>query len=315
MWALAGVAALGGVVAAVAVQTLGSTPGPCPGYGGSQPESHEAATVDFDAAVPAFSHAFIIVLENEEAESVLTSKDATYLQGLQADGALLKNFYGICHPSLPNYLAMIGGDTFGVHSDCTGCLQDASTIIDGIEATGRTWKAYMEGMPSACFTGGQSGKYYQKHNPFIYFKAIRENPARCARTVPYTQFATDRAAGVLPDYVWITPDICNDAHDCGIGQADRWLRGVVPMITTSQAFKEGGVLFITFDEGDSKLGCCGNAAGGRIFTLVLSPLVKPGSVSELEYSHYSLLKTVATAWGFPAPGKAAAVAPIQGIWR
>ena len=96
---------------------------------------------------------------------------------------LLTQHYAVAHPSLPNYLALIGGDTFGVTFDCTKCIYNAITLPDLIEASGRTWKAYQEDMPSPCFAGAESGNYAMKHNPFVYFEPIRLDAARCRRSV------------------------------------------------------------------------------------------------------------------------------------
>src|SRR5207253_1534614 len=127
--------------------------------------------------------------------------------------------------SLPNYLGLIGGSTFGITTNCTDCFVDApNLVVDRVEPTGRTWKAYMEDLPSPCFLG-DAYPYAQKHDPFIYFNDIRTNPAECSKIVPFTQFTTDLAtASGTPNYVWITPNLCNDTHDCSISQGDAWLQ-------------------------------------------------------------------------------------------
>jgi phosphatidylinositol-3-phosphatase len=257
-----------------------------------------------DAPVPAFKHIFVIVLENKEYERVLGSDQAPYLNHLAQQYGLATNYYGIRHPSLPNYLALIGGDTFGVASDCTDCTIAQPNLVGQLEAAGKSWKAYMEDMPRPCFVGDNGDLYRQKHNPFIYFDDVRTNPARCGRIVPFTQFAADARANSLPDFVWITPNMCNDTHDCPLGAGDAWLQAWVPAILGSPAWKDNGALFITFDEGKGDGGCCQDAAGGRIATLVISPLVRPGFRSEVPYTHYSLLRTIEAAWGLPPLGQA-----------
>jgi phospholipase C len=254
--------------------------------------------------IPAFKHIFVIVLENKEYESVLQSAQAPYLNQLAQQYGLATNYYGITHPSLPNYISLISGDTQGITSNCTDCFVDAPTIVDQIEAAGKSWKGYMEAMPRPCFVGDDGALYRQKHNPFIYFDSIRNNPARCAKIVPFTDFAADAQANKLPNFVWITPNMCNDAHDCPLSSSDTWLRTWVPMILNSPAWKDQGVLFITFDEGTSNTGCCQEAAGGRIVTLVISPLVPAGFKSDVPYDHYGLLRTIEAAWGLPLLGKA-----------
>ncbi len=257
-----------------------------------------------NTAVPAFKHIFVIVLENKEYERVVGNTEAPYLNTLAQQYGLATNYYAISHPSLPNYLALLGGDTFGVTSDCTDCFIDAPNLVDQLEAGGKSWKGYMESMPRPCFVGNAGDLYQQKHNPFIYFDDIRTNPARCAHIVPFTQFTTDLQTNALPDFVWITPNMCNDTHTCPLGTGDTWLTTWVPAILSSPAWRDNGALFITFDEGKGDGGCCQNAAGGRIATLVISPLVRPGFQSDSPYTHYSLLHTIEAAWGLPALGQA-----------
>jgi acid phosphatase len=248
-------------------------------------------------AVPAFSHIFQIILENHEYDRVIGNSSAPYFNSLAQQYGLATNFYAIRHPSLPNYLALTGGDTFGVKSDCTNCFIDAPNLVDQLEGAGKSWKAYMEGMPRPCFVGDSGSLYRQKHNPFIYYNDVRLNSARCQQIVPFTAFQTDLQNNTLPAYVWITPNMCNDEHDCGVDKGDAWLKLWVPQILQSPAWQQNGVLFITYDEGSTAAGCCGNAAGGHIATLVISPLGKASFQSNIAYTHYSLLRTIQDAWG------------------
>lgn len=257
-------------------------------------------------AVPAFKHVFVLVLENHAYSQVIGNQDAAYLNRLAGQYGLSTQYYGVGHPSLPNYLALTGGDTFGITRDCTNCIIDQPNLADQIEARGKSWKAYMESMPHACFVGDAPPLYRQKHNPFIYYSNIRNDPARCARIVPFSDFAADLQANKLPDFTWITPNMCNDGHDCEISTTNSWLETWVPQILASPAWQEEGVLFITFDEGESgdDGGCCQYARGGQIVTLVISPLARPGFHSPIGYTHYSLLRTIEAAWQLPLLGHA-----------
>jgi len=244
-------------------------------------------------AVPAFSHVFVIVMENHEYGSIIGSSAAPYINSLASTYALATNYYGASHPSLPNYLALTAGSTFGIASDCTTCFVGATNIADQVEASGRSWKAYMEDMPSPCFTSASAGNYAMKHNPFMYYNDIRTNAARCAgHVVPFSQFGADMSSGQVPNLVWITPNMCNDMHDCAVSTGDGWLRSVVPTITASAAFRNGGALFITWDEGSSSAGCCSDSWGGRVATLVISPRVISGFRSSVAENHYGLLRTI-----------------------
>ena len=261
--------------------------------------AHLPATAASAQPVPAFKHIFVIVMENKDYERVLGGDQAPYMSSLARQYGVATNYYGIRHPSLPNYMALTGGDTFGITNNCTDCFVNATNLVDQLEAGGKSWKAYMEDMPSPCFVGDAAPLYKQKHNPFIYYDNVRTNAARCNKIVPFTQFATDMQTNDVPDFVWITPNMCNDMHDCPVGTGDRWLKTWVPTILQSPAWKDSGALFITFDEGSGTGGCCQNAAGGRIATLVISPLGHTGFSSNVPYTHYSLLRTIETAWQLP----------------
>ena len=266
-------------------------------------------------SLPNFSHAFVIVMENEESSSIVGNATAPYINGLAASNGLATRYYAISHPSLPNYLALAAGSTFGISSDCTGCFVSASNIADQVEASGRSWKAYMESMPSTCFVG-DAYPYMQKHDPFIYFDDIRTNAARCAAgIVPFTQLSSDLTNGTVPNFAWITPNMCHDMHDCSIATGDAWLAHVVPSILASSAFKNGGVLFITWDEGSSSTGCCGNAAGGQVATLVVAPNGVAGLRSAFNETHYSLLRTIEDSWGLNALGQAATASAMREYFR
>jgi phospholipase C len=134
---------------------------------------------------------------------------------------------------------------------------------------------------------------------------VRNDPAQCSKIVPLTQLSADLQDNQLPDYTWITPNLCNDMHDCPVSTGDAWLKTWVPRILASPAWKQDGVLFIVFDEGVSDAGCCQYASGGKVGTLVISPLVRAGTVSQVAYDHYSLLRTVEQAWGLPLLANAA----------
>jgi hypothetical protein len=264
------------------------------------------------AQLPSFSHVFLIVMENHESSRVLGNTSAPYINRLAGQNSLATQYYAVSHPSLPNYLALLVGDTFGLNDDCTNCFFNRTSLPDQIEASGRTWRAYQENMPSACFLG-DSGTYAQRHNPFIYLDPIRLNPERCASSiVPFDRLATDLEQGQVPNLVFVTPDVCNDGHDCPLEVGDNWLRQVVPNITTSPAYLDGGLLVITWDEGNTADGCCGGLAqGGHVVTILASPVARTGFTSDVPETHYHLLRTIEDAWGLTPLGHAADVAPMS----
>jgi hypothetical protein len=251
----------------------------------------------------------IIILENHEYGKIVGDTQLLpNFQQLIKRYALLTDYYAITHPSLPNYLALIGGDTFGIQSDCTNCFISAPSLPDGIEASGRTWRNYAEDMPSACFLGRNGKLYTQAINPFIYFNLIRQNPVRCDQNVlPLTELDNDLAKGFLPDFAFITPSLCNSGHSCFLDVTDKWLEGLLGKIMNSTAFDTNSLIVVTFDEGSTDATCCGlgSKAGGHIATLLISPLVKRDFKDGTPYSHYSMLKTIETSWGLPLLGHAA----------
>jgi phosphatidylinositol-3-phosphatase len=255
-------------------------------------------------ASASIGHVFIIVMENKEASSVIGASDAPYINQLAGQYASAGNYYAISHPSLPNYLALTAGSTFGVTSDCTDCYQSTDNIAVQVEKSGRKWKAYMESLPNPCYTGGSTGQYHVNHDPFMYYDNIRKDQGRCQNVVPLSQLDADLKSNSLPDFAWITPNACSDMHNCDVATGDNWLKTWVPKILASDAWKKDGVLFIVWDEGTSNEGCCQVAEGGKVAALVVSPLVKPGYVSTVQYDHYSLLRTIEEAWGLPLLGEA-----------
>ena len=260
--------------------------------------------------VPDFAHIVIIIFENREYGTVIGSPLMPYFNMVADSFTLLDQYYAVTHPSLPNYLALIGGDTFGITDDCdfSDCFIGAPSLPDLIEGSGRTWKTYQDDMPEPCFKGNTI-RYVRKHNPFIFFDSIRQNLDRCqADIVPLTQMGDDILANDLPNFIFITPDICYSAHDCNIDLADGWLKDQIDLIHPAlDATGEPYLIVITWDEGQGTHSCCGipEPGGGRIATVLISPQVRPNFKDSTPYTHYSLLKTISEAWRLPYLGHAA----------
>lgn len=259
--------------------------------------------------VPNFSHIVIIIFENKEYSTVIGNGKMAYFNLLASSYTLLNQHHAVTHPSLPNYLSLIGGDTFGITDDCdaSDCYIDSPSLPDLIEASGRTWKTYQDDMPEPCFIG-DTVRYVRRHNPFIFFDPIRTDAERCARSiVPLTQLDVDIAASDLPNFIFITPDICYSAHDCAIELADKFLKEQMDKIYPAlDKTGEPYLIILTWDEGQTDESCCNLAeqAGGRIATVLISPQVKQNFQDNNPYSHYSILKTISEAWGLPYLGHA-----------
>ena len=243
------------------------------------------------------AHVAIIVMENEEYGSVIGARSAPYLNHLAGRYAVARAMYAVGHPSLPNYLALTGGSTFGIQSDCTSCRVHATSLVDQLARAHVSWKAYMEDLPHPCFTGAGSDAYAKKHDPFAYYARITDDPMRCRYIVPLTRLGADERAHALPRFIWITPNLCHDMHDCGVSTGDRFLATLLPALLRSLG--RDGVLFLTWDEGSSDASCCRLASGGHIATIVAGPGARIGARMTTPADHYSILQTIEDLFRVP----------------
>jgi hypothetical protein len=248
------------------------------------------------------SHVVVIVMENKEQQQVIGSPDAPYLTRLARRSGSAPDSFGVAHPSLPNYIALISGSTQGITDDCTDCSANAPNIAGQLDQASLSWGAYLEGLPAPCARPAYAGRYAKKHDPFAYDDAIAANPKRCARRVPLTRLAGDIRRHRLADFVFIAPDLCNDTHDCPVSTGDRFLRGIVPGLLP--ALGPHGYLVITYDEGSTDAGCCGGSHGGRIATVVAGPDVRAGARTTQAVDHYGVLASIETSFGLAHLGAA-----------
>jgi phospholipase C len=283
------------------------------GHGTSEPTEALPSSGGGVEGVPSLAHVFVVVMENLGAQHALAVPTIAQLAHQYQSTT---HWYAVSHPSLPNYLALVSGSTFGVDSDCTSCVQRGPNLGSQLSRAGVSWSAYFEGMPSPCFLGPQSpdGSYAQKHDPFAYFDDIRASLTLCGHLQPLsalTPLLEGPAAGV-PRFVWVTPSMCHSGHDCAPAVAGSWLTGFVSQITASRAYENGGMLVVTWDEGDTDAGmnpadgAVTSDGGGEVLTLVMIPGSPSGRALAGPYDHYSLLRTVEDGLGLPHLGQAAA---------
>jgi phosphatidylinositol-3-phosphatase len=172
----------------------------------------------------------------------------------------------------------------------------------------------MEGLPAPCSDAHTAGAYAKKHDPFMYFDSVRDNPGRCAKVVPLDRLDADLTAGRLPRLVFVTPSLDHDMHGAGEGDdaaalvttADRWLEGFYGKLAGSSAWRDGTRLVVTWDEGagGERADCCGGlASGGRVATIVTGPGVEHAR-DDATYSHYALLRSIETLFHLPFLGHA-----------
>ena len=250
------------------------------------------------SANASLKHVFVIMLENHSQSTVIGDPNAPYITSLAQDYGEATNYYGVTHPSLPNYVAAISGSNWFVQSDDPSVRFDNTNLVDQLESHGKTWAAYMEAMPANdkladSWPEEHNALYASKHNPFVLFTDIRASGARMANIKPYSDFAGDLNSGHVADFVWISPDQCNDMHGgvytavaghpetpCPYGsavddandaalkqKADAFVQTAVETITSSKAWTGNSAIFILTDENDytgnttnggweSTAGCC-----------------------------------------------------------
>ena len=272
---------IGALLVAVLLATGCQPAGPATQGAKASATSGASATAS-PSPTPAAKHIFVIVLENASYQLALRQP---YIASVAKQYAVATNYSSVASPSLPNYLAMSSGSTWGIRDDSYHRLP-AGGLGSELADAGISWKVYMEGFTGDCFNSPYP--YALKHNPFAYYGG-----ACPANVVPMTDLATD-LNGDTPQLSWITPGLCNDGHDCGVGTSDRWLAQVVPQITSSPAWQQNGVLFITWDESSS--------ADTRVALLVVSPSLT-GPI-DTPLNHFSLSATISDQLGVPRLGEA-----------
>ena len=245
-------------------------------------------------ATPA-KHVFLIVMENHSAQQAL---EGPFVASLAAKYGVANNYHAVAHPSVPNYLALTSGSTWGIDDDNFHNLprRDLGTELT---TAGVSWRAYMEGLTGAgCFDSPVP--YDPGHNPFAFYGGTCPT-----NVVPFSALSTD-LAGNTSRFTWITPDRCHDTHECDVSVGDEWLREHVAQITASSAWKSDGVLFITWDEDDNTGG------DNQVLTLVIQPGVAHRASSR-QYTHYSLLATIEDLLGVKRLGSSAQAAPMTDL--
>jgi hypothetical protein len=241
------------------------------------------AAANGPASAGHLKHVFVIVLENHSKNGVIGDPNTPNITALANEYAVAGNYYGVTHPSEPNYVALIAGSNFGLNSDDPANRYDAPNIVDQLESSGHSWDAYMESMPSAGYTGdywpsSSNPLYASKHNPFVLFNDIRNDPARLAHDKPYTALAADLNGKSAPDFAFIVPNQCHDMHGgvyapvaadgsdgtpCPYGstnddandaalkqKADVFVKQTVQTIMSSKAWSGNSAIFVVADESD-----------------------------------------------------------------
>lgn len=269
---------------------------------------------------------FLILLENHNWSAIKNNPSAPYInQTLLPMASYAEQYFnppGI-HPSEPNYLWLEAGTNFGIFNDADPAVNHQSTtrhLVTLLDQAGISWKSYQEGINGTACPLTSVGTYAAKHNPMVFFDNVTNTndpqSSYCiAHVRPFSELTTNLQNNTQPRYNFITPDLCNDMHDScpplndPVKQGDSWLAQNIPAILNSQAYKNGGIVFITWDEGEG--------SDGSIGMLVLSPDAKGGGYANtIHYTHSSTLRTIQEIFGvIPLLGDAANATDLRDLFK
>lgn len=260
------------------------------------------------AAAP-FGHIVIVLEENTNYSAVVGNTGAMpYLNTLIAKYGLATQYYADTHPSIGNYEMLVTGQILTNNDSETPASFpiSADNIVRELSANNKTWKAYSEDLPYAGYIGGNTDNYAVRHVPLAYLTDVQANAAGRQGLVPFAQFPMDLASGQLPNLSFVTPNLCDDAHNCALSVADAWLKKNIAPLLASTPFKDDGLLIITFDESATD----DTHGGGRVAAVFISPAFsKPGYQSTTLYQHESTLRLMLEGLGVQSLPGAAKTAP------
>jgi hypothetical protein len=318
-----------------------------------------------ESTLPEVKHVFLIVLDGHGYEEAFgkASTAPYFAKTLAAQGELLSNYYAVTQGALANKIALLSGQgptpqtalgcpestpiapaTVGLEGQVEGggCVYPAETptLPGQLIESKMTWKAYVEDLAEGCVES-------PVRDPLLYFAALTESSECAEREVGLDKLDADlKVAKKTPTLSLVVPSACHDGSEvpcapeqpAGLAGAQGFLETVVPKITASQAYKEGGLIAITFDQAPQEgpnadaSSCCAtpeypnlpdpatpppaaagpvkpSGGGGRVGLLLISPFVKAGSVEESGYyNHFSLLLSIEELLGLPPLGYAAGAA-------
>ncbi|HVT65661.1 MAG TPA: alkaline phosphatase family protein [Mycobacteriales bacterium] len=261
-----------------------------------------------------YRHVIWIWMENRSYNQVLgRSGGAKNLASYANACGVATNYDAITHPSLANYLAATSGSTHGIKDDCdpSSCPVGGRSLFSQLDQSGAGWGAYAENMRHPCDERSYD-KYAARHNPAVYYSALRKSCRASDLAMGGTKgrFARHLAAGHLPGFVFVTPNLCDDGHDCSTATADSWLGSWLNRITASRTYRNGStVVFVTWDENDY------SASSNQVATVVIGPTVTPGTRSHRHFTHYALLRTTEQLLGVGYLRKAATATSLRAAFN
>jgi len=249
----------------------------------------------------------VIMMENETFSAVIGNPSLPYLNGALAGHYLvLQQAFAVGHPSLPNYLELLSGSTWGVSSDCapgSGC-QGGANLPAQLDQAGISWAGYMEDMPVAGYTGGDTGGddgygnmlYSQHHNPFVYFPNLESELSTHVK--PLTNMVSDLNSATPPAFVWVTPNMLDNMHDGPPTVGDTWLSQQIPSIQATAWYRTGGAIIVLWDEGQaSDTSGIAGGSGGHVAGIVISQALNGSKPDVAPVDDAGILHSIETAYG------------------
>jgi phosphatidylinositol-3-phosphatase len=285
-----------------------------------------SAALHTPAVVTSKKTVFLIMMENHNWSDIKNNSSAPYIDNtLLPMASYAEQYFNPPgnHPSEPNYVWLEAGTNFGIYNDANpdtnhqGTTKHLVTLLNNAHIS---WKSYQESISGTICPLTGNGLYATKHNPMVFFNDVTNtndpNSSYCiAHVRPYTELAPDLQHNTQARYNFITPNLCDDMHDTcapindSVKQGDTWLAQNLPFILNSQAYKNGGIVFITWDEGEG--------GDGPIGMIVLSPDAKGGGYSNtIRYTHSSTLRTLEEIFGVtPLLGDAAHATDLRDLFK
>src|SRR3989454_4080888 len=230
-----------------------------------------------------FDQFVVVLMENHDLTDIYGP--ATYMTQLADQYAFAQHWQSITNPSQPNYIAILGGSTFGVSGDGNHPNLNHPTMVDVIETSGHTWKAIAEGSGSGCSINPNRG---EDHFPFLSYTTITGNSARCANLISGDSNTVIAQLNAGVNFIWFTPTDNHNMHDNSVSSGDAWIAGWAPQLLTAMAGKNAA-LMVTFDEG--------YANPPLVYTSFSGPSTVLAHSSNAAYTHYSFIKLLEDVWG------------------
>lgn len=253
----------------------------------------------------AFDRFIVIWLENTNEKDAADDPD---LHWLSKYGITLTNYWALAHPSEPNYIASVGGDTFGLEEDVFIRLpSNVTTIVDLLEDKNISWGEYEQGLPYTGFQGFEflneetgDNNYVRKHNPLISYDSITSNPSRLARIKNFTEFNKDLHNNALPQWMFITPNMTNDGHDSSIMTAGKWCKSFLGPLMDNKYFMDNTAVLLTFDENENY------NKQNKVWALLIGGAIDKSlhnTSDSTYYTHYSEISSIEDNWDLYSLGR------------